>query len=293
LLDLMLGQVPGFCAVGELSYVWARADDDLCGCGRGFAVCPFWVQVGDEAFGGWGQIDRREVARLRASVDRNRNIRSLWRRGARRGSSDLGRYVELMEALYRGVAAASGAKVVVDSTKHLSTAVLLRRQTDVDLRLVHLVRDARGVAFSWTKQVAKSWVAGGDAQMDRFPPGRTAARWLSYNLGFHFLGALGTRRIRLRYEDLVARPAVGCERIVGFTAQPWTGSPFIEGSRLELAEVHTIGGNPVRFEGSSIELRLDEAWRQKLRSRDRALVTGVTFPLLAVYGYLRPRREGG
>ena len=104
---------------------------------------------------------------------------------------------------------------------------------------------------------------------------------------------MGTPRIRLRYEDLVVRPAMECERLVVFTDQPWPGSPFIEGNRLELAEVHTIGGNPVRFEGSSIELSLDEAWRQKLRPWNRALVTGVTLPLLAVYGYLRPRREVG
>lgn len=293
LLDLMLGQLPGFCAVGELSYVWARADDDLCGCGRPFAGCPFWLRVGDEAFGGWDRMDRSEAARLRASVDRNRNITHLWRRAARGGSGDLARYAELMTALYRGVAAASGARVVVDSTKHLSTAVLVRRQTGVALRVVHLVRDARGVAFSWTKQVAKTWVAGGGAQMDRYPPSRTAVRWLSYNLGFHILGALGTPRIRLRYEDLVRRPAVECERLVALTDQPWPGSPFIRGNTLELAEVHTIGGNPVRFEGSSIELSLDEAWRRKLRPWDRALVTGVTLPLLVVYGYLRPRRAGG
>jgi hypothetical protein len=149
------------------------------------------------------------------------------------------------------------------------------------------------VAFSWTKQVPKTWVAGGDAQMDRYRPARTALRWLSYNLGFHILGALGTPRIRLRYEDLVRRPDVACERLVTLAGQPWPGSPFIDGNTLELAEVHTIGGNPVRFEGSSIELALDEAWRRKLRPWDRALVTGVTLPLLAVYGYLRPRREGG
>src|SRR5207344_2876197 len=111
---------------------------------------------------------------------------------------------------------------------------------------------------------------------------------LSYNLGFHILGALGTPRIRLRYEDLVLRPAVECERLVVLADQPWPGSPFIDGITLELAEVHTIGGNPVRFEGSSIELALDEAWRRKLRPWDRALVTGVTLPLLAIYGYLRP-----
>ena len=76
LLDLMLGQVPGLCAVGELSYLWARSDDDLCGCGERFAACAFWKQVGQEAFGGWEQVDRSEIAKLRSIVDRNRRISS-------------------------------------------------------------------------------------------------------------------------------------------------------------------------------------------------------------------------
>jgi hypothetical protein len=286
LLDLMLGQVPGFCAVGELSYIWARDDDDLCGCGRPFGRCPFWVQVGVEAFGGWDKVDRGEIVGLRAAVDRNRHIARLWRRA----SPDQARYGELLVALYRGVAAASGASVIVDSTKHLSTAVLLRGLPDIDLRIVHLIRDSRGVAFSWTKRVARTWIAGGDAQMDRYPPVRTALRWLWYNLGFQVLGALGTPRIRMRYEDLVVRPLEESARAVGLAGHPWAGAPFIEGSRLDLAEAHTIGGNPVRFAGSSLELKLDETWRRDLGRGYRAVVTSVTLPLLAAYGYLFRKR---
>lgn len=291
LLDLMLGQVPGLCAVGELSYLWARSDDDLCGCGERFAACAFWKQVGQEAFGGWAQVDRSEIAKLRSIVDRNRRIARLFRRGGHPSVPE-SRYASVMRALYRGVAAASGASVIVDSTKHLSTALLLRRIRGIDLRVVHLVRDSRGVAFSWTKRVPKPWIAGGDAYMDRYAPTRTSFRWLGYNAGFHALRAAGTRTIRMRYEDLVTEPEAQLQRAVALAGLAVSRFPFIRGRTLDLSGGHTIGGNPVRFGSSSLELRQDEGWRQGLSDRQRAVVTGLTFPLLAAYGYLGSPKSG-
>ena len=294
LLDLMLGQIPGFCAVGELSYLWARTDDDLCGCGEPFSRCPFWGKVGDAAFGGWHRIDRSEVATLRSEVDRNRRAARLILPGAHEGSTLEGRYARLLGDLYHGVAAASGASVVVDSTKHLSTALLLRTVPGVDLRVVHLVRDSRGVANSWTKRVPKTWIAGREVYMDRYPPLRTSLRWLGYNVGFHVLRAAGTPMIRMRYEDLVVDPVEEIGRALSLAGAPPTDAPFLAGRRLRLARVHTIGGNPVRFGTDALELRRDEGWRTDLDPKQRVIVTSLTLPLLAAYGYLRDAgRRGG
>ncbi|MGH2812195.1 MAG: hypothetical protein ACRDI1_05730, partial [Actinomycetota bacterium] len=73
LLDLMLGQLPGFFAAGELKYVWDRGllRNELCGCGSSFRECPFWTAVGTEAFGGWDALDAAEVSRLATAVDRH------------------------------------------------------------------------------------------------------------------------------------------------------------------------------------------------------------------------------
>lgn len=291
LLDLMLGQVPGLCAVGELSYLWARSDDDLCGCGERFAACAFWKKVGQEAFGGWERVDRSEIAALRSIVDRTRRIARLARRGGDRSTAEE-RYASVMLDLYRGVAAASGASMIVDSTKHLSTALLLRRAPGIDLRVVHLVRDSRGVAFSWTKRVPKPWIAGGDAHMDRYGPIRMSFRWLGYNAGFLALRAARTPMIRMRYEDLVTEPEAQLRRALGLAGLAGSGFPFIRGRTLDLTGGHTIGGNPVRFGSSSLELRLDEGWRQGLTKWRRAAVTCLTFPLLAAYGYLGSAKGG-
>lgn len=290
ILDLMLGQVPGFCAVGELSYLWTRKDDDLCGCGEPFTDCPFWKAVGEAAFGGWDSIDRARIQGMRRSLDRHRSVPTMLLVGGRRFRSRFGDYARIMERLYEGVRMASGSSVIVDSTKDPSTAFLLRRMAGVELSVVHLVRDSRGVAYSWTKRVRKPGVAGDAAFMDRFAPSRTAGRWLTYNGLFHVLRLAGTPSVRLRYEDLVRSPARELGRILAMLRMPPATFPFLRDEVLQVGTSHTIAGNPVRFGSQALPLAVDEAWRTELPTQSRRSVTAITAPLLFAYGYLGRRR---
>ena len=63
-------------------------------------------------------------------------------------------YLEAVERLYAAAAAITGS-VVVDLSKRRSTLRLLRCSTRLDVRVVHLVRDSRAVAYSWTRRVAR------------------------------------------------------------------------------------------------------------------------------------------
>jgi hypothetical protein len=47
-----------------------------------------------------------------------------------------------------------------------------------------------------------------------------------------------------------------------------------------------VAGNPMRFEEGRLGLRPDEAWRDRLAPKERALVTAITSPLLIGYGYM-------
>ena len=50
-------------------------------------------------------------------------------------------------------------------------------------------------------------------------------------------------------------------------------------------EGHTIHGNPVRFDRGAIRVRPDQEWVQAQETRDRRMVTAMTAPMLARYGY--------
>src|SRR5215471_1503195 len=55
LVERLLGELPGVCAVGEVVHLWERGvvEGERCGCGLAFADCGFWAKVGQAAFGGW------------------------------------------------------------------------------------------------------------------------------------------------------------------------------------------------------------------------------------------------
>lgn len=291
LLDRTLGQLRGVCAVGELVHIWQRGllGDHLCGCAAPFSACPFWSRVGDLAFGGWRNVDAETVLRLQRRVDRNRYIplmlaTRLFPRYRRR----LLDYVAYLDRLYRAIAEAAGATIIVDSSKHASFAFLLRHVPSVDLRVIHLVRDSRGVAHSWTKAVRKPEVKDRTEFMPRYHPLRMAVRWTLYNAAFHVLRWLRTPTHFVRYESFVREPVTNLQRICSFAGVPSEDLPISPpGHHLELRPTHSVAGNPMRFRHGPIELRVDEAWRTEMEPRIRSFVYTLTWPLMRRYGYDR------
>ncbi|HET7518449.1 MAG TPA: sulfotransferase [Actinomycetes bacterium] len=291
LLDRMLGRLDGVWSVGELVHLWDRGlrQNYRCGCGERFRDCAFWRRVGEEAFGGWDALDVEEVLALKWAVDRNRFVPrmvlpALW--PAYRARME--RYLDLLERLYEAVGRVSGRPLVVDASKHASSAFLVRRLKDVDLRLVHLVRDSRGVAFSWTKPMRRTEVVEDDVLMRTYTPLRMGVRYLTYNLLFHLLRRLGVPTLRLRYEALVRDPAPQLTRVLAHAGRAPAGGElgFVGDGWVDLAPSHALAGNPMRFRSGRLPLRVDEEWRGQLRRRHRLLTSVSTWPLLLVYGYL-------
>jgi Sulfotransferase family len=288
LLERLLGQLPGVCPLGEVVHLWQRdlRDDERCGCGARFSGCDFWRRIGAAAFGGWDRVDVRRVLALRAAVERTRHIPRL----ATRPRRDVEEYAGYYASVYRAAAAVSGARAVVDSSKHGALAYCLRHADDVDLRVVHVVRDSRGVAYSWTKRVTRPETDGAD-EMTRYSPGRSALLWNAHNAAFGLLGRCGVPVHRLRYEELLADPKAALRSLARFAGIEQSTvdlsflRPTADGYVADLGPTHSAAGNPMRFTVGAVPLRRDDAWRRALPVRHRRLVAALTAPLLSAYGY--------
>jgi hypothetical protein len=290
LLDLMLGQLPAHCDVGELFYLWRDGvgRDLLCACGERFGACPFWTEVGRVAFGGWDRVDLDRVLALQADVDRTSRIPAILAARRLPGFRDrLDQYTDILTALYAAIGTVSGAEVVVDSTKRPSLAYILRRAPGIDLRLVHVVRDPRGVVYSWTKQVEMPAGAAPKPYMNRRSPRQISRRWVTVTLMTALLRRLGVPTVLVRYEDLVRQPEAALRRVAAVS----TGGPepdlsgFLTPAGLTLGATHTVAGGRVRMRTGLMPLRLDEEWRSALPVSLRRFVSAVTWPLRRRYGY--------
>jgi hypothetical protein len=155
------------------------------------------------------------------------------------------------------------------------------------------VRDPRGVAFSWTKQVRQPERDDG-AFMAQWSPAHTAVRYSSYNLILELLARSGTPTMRMRYEDFIAAPRAETQRVLDLADR---NEPLdhIDAATVHLGSNHNVGGNPMRFKTGEIPLRRDDAWRNELDPRQRRAVSALTWPLRLAYGYTgtqtRPRRS--
>ncbi|BFU46957.1 sulfotransferase [Krasilnikovia sp. MM14-A1004] len=289
LVERLLGELPSVRALGEVVHLWQRdlRDDERCGCGARFSACTFWQQVGERAFGGWGAVDVDRIQTLRDAVERTRHIPRLAAASlppAQR--AEVREYAAYYARVYAAAAEVSGASVVVDSSKHSALAHVLRWADDVDLRVVHVVRDARGVAYSWTKTVARPETDGAE-EMTRYSPGRSALLWNAHNAAFGLLARRGVAVRRVRYEQLLADPRGALRELAAYVDLPLTDADlaFLGDGHADLTVGHSAAGNPMRFRVGRVPLRHDDAWVRALPPGQRRLVGAVCAPLLRAYGY--------
>lgn len=290
LFDLMVGQLPDHCDVGELFFLWQAGPgrDQRCACGEHFTQCPFWRQVGEVAFGGWDAVDAVATIALQARVDTTPRLPLLAAGRLLPGHAEATRrYRTLLRRLYAAIAEVAGAAVVVDSTKRPSTAFVLGGDPRINLRIAHVVRDPRGVVNSWSRPVALPEGSDARASMKRRPLSQTVRRWVTVNLMIELVARRGTPLERFRYEDLVRDPVEAMHRVLGLVGQPAppNATSFVTPEGLTTRGSHALAGGRVRMQTGTLPLRLDEAWRRDLASWRRAVTTLVCAPLMRRYGY--------
>jgi hypothetical protein len=260
----------------------------LCGCGARFLDCPFWKAVGDRAFGGWESPDARELVALHPLVDRHRYLPFILLPFlSPRFAGRLHRYVGLLGRVYEAVQETGQAEVVVDSTKAPAYAFLLRRVPGLELRIVHLVRDSRGTAFSAGKRFAVKDSIDREVFKHRYPPAFITLRWVIYHLLFDFLQIVDGQQLGVRYEDFVRAPRETLQRILAYlgTSTDEDSLAFATPGTMRLDVHHTLAGSDMRLTHGWIEVREDDEWRRSLSRRSRRLVTLLSWPLLKRWGY--------
>lgn len=280
LLGNILNEVESCFNAGEVRYLWRDTvlDDRRrrsCGCGLHPCGCPVWRRVLD------AELDRGvSIASLAgempAAFRRRFRTRHTWRVLRGHPDAEYARDIRVMAAVYRAIQAATGARVIVDTSKYPSGAAALFRMDGITPRVLHMVRDPRAVAFSWRRS------KGDLAQMH---PLTSTWHWLRFNVA-----ADAVRRrwpdqsMLLRYEDLAADPQAAVARVLELAGRPAGTSP-VHGRCVTLGANHTIHGNPDRFQTGEVRIAEDDEWRTRIPAVMAAAVTLVAAPVLRRYGY--------
>jgi hypothetical protein len=203
-------------------------------------------------------------------------------------------YAEYFQRIYAAAARVSGAATILDSSKNASTAYALRTHAAISLRVVHVVRDSRGVAYAWAKPVVRPEVTGNSDQplMQQYKPWMSALLWDAHNAAFGLLRRLGTPVHTVFYEAFVQDPIAVVRAIAQFLGLSTEGiGEILENRTIRLGQSHQVAGNPMRFEVGDMKLRRDDRWQTEMSPGARRLVTALTLPPMACYGYLPVTRK--
>ena len=287
ILDCILGNHEQIESVGELcnlpQHGWLNGE--YCGCGQPGNICPFWQAVRYEWVRRTGVDDVEGYIALQRKFGHFRRGPQLLRERIR-PSGEFQAYAEQTYQLLAAIRTVSGKPIIVDSSKGPARAFALSLIKGIDLKLIHLVRDARAVAYSFKKAFEKNLKKGVQHDLRSRPVWQTALFWMQYNLESEIVRSSTPKvaSIRLRYEDLTADPENTLSRIGDFLDIGLKELAQKVASGKYLKVEHTIAGNRLRMAGK-IRLLIDMEWRNKLTSPEKRTCRLVAGVLMSRYRY--------
>jgi hypothetical protein len=288
LLGNILGQLDGFFHVGELWYLWDRGmvENRLCGCGTPFESCKFWQEILSKSANSPDKVDIHKMIYLREHGVHVRHIpRMLLPILRSHHSREMQPYTTRVKKLYRTIAKVSGCNIIVDSSKYPSYGYMLSALCGLNVKFLHLVRDPRGVAFSWLRKKRQPDTKS-QTYIRQFNPFISTSLWILRNVAAHHLGQLYLREYRrVRYEDFIEDPRMSISAILRSLDLSVPRMPFIRDTDVSMHSTHTVSGNPMRLEHGDIQLKLDDEWKQDIGNLSWFIVTSLAWSLLLTYKY--------
>jgi Sulfotransferase family len=250
LLDLILGSHSDLMGLGEIdanSFDRFLDQNQLCTCLFSQRQCHFWARV-------LAHLATQPTAhpfRLKYPQD------------------DLNTITKNTLALLYAIQAVSGKNMLVDSSKRWPRAAALIASGEIQAKVIHLLRNGRGVAFSHLK---------------RGEPFEAAVQfWQTTNLEIQQWLADNPQipQITLKYEDLCAAPVMIMQQICQFLAIDW------QPQMMHFADQkhHNVGGNTMRLLLKNSAIKLDEEWRQRLTDSELALFETLAGETAKKLGY--------
>lgn len=292
ILGKILGQVDGFFFAGELCKIWRYGlmENRFCGCGVPFKDCSFWNDIIHEAFGGLNKIDGRQIYELRQKSAYMRHIPLLFLPGGKLLlTSTLNKFSDILKKLYQAIQSHTNCRVIVDCSKTAPYGHVLQSINSIDLYVVHMIRDPRGVAFA--KLEKKLYQRGDGKPIYAGQSGifRSSVYWDIQNYATEiFWEQYKDRYLRIYYEDFASNTKETVFKIVDMVKEKMSGLRFVSHQNVFLDKnTHTAAGNPVRFNSGVVEIKPDLVWTKEMANNKQILTKLFTWPLFHKYRYHR------
>lgn len=278
LLENMLSKSEETVSVGELAMMrdhickegpgifW----DWNCSCGQPILQCEFWGKVLDNVYDdtfetkiNWSYQSLEALSLAVLPLNAKATLHEIIH------TPENIETIKKLNEIYTAVASCSGKKTIVDSSKDPMQALAIRECKNLNVKYILLSRDLRAITFSklnrW-KINKRSDKGELETLVDSYLYKKTCATV--------FRNIDKNNAIKVSYEVLANNPQRELDRICDKLGLQKFAAP----EYMELANDHTIGGTPGRFEKKPITE--DNVWKQFYSNRVMLNTLGKVFNAL-------------
>jgi hypothetical protein len=195
-------------------------------------------------------------------------------------------YRTFLGIFYEVVAEHSGNEVIVDSSGSPFHGHVLSGVSEVKATMIHLIRDARAVAFSNRKKKSNPSDPRQGAQMRRKMSVRVCITWMMYNFLFESLSSNFEKYHRIKYEEIFEDPKKRFEILLSEVGKvKMEENKFLSSKEVRFKDGHIGQGNPIRYKSGVVKLEPDTEWEKSMSYIRKSLIKLVCYRMLSKYGY--------
>ncbi len=285
LLTFLLNANQKIATIGELKGDSMDVESYCCSCGEPIGRCPFWTTIVarlNEAgipfdlSNKWTQCGFRiQGARFSNRVFRTRvhgrvleMCRDAYLALAPRCAGELAEIRKRNVAFVNAVTEVTGRPYFLDGSKDPTRLKFLLGIPEFAIKVIHLVRDGRGVMNSNMKR-------------HQMGPELAAREWVTAQeeIGLVLRYVRPEAQMCVHYEDLCVDPRGVVGSILSFL-----NLPADDVNMVFRDCTHHIVGNAMRFESSS-DIKLDTKWQRELSPEDLRVFEHLASRMNEKFGY--------
>lgn len=287
LISKILGNIPEFFNVNELCFIWEHGivNKDLCGCGLPVKECKTWNKILLNAF---GKIpDKNQICHSIQNIPQNRHLLFFYMfsfiQKIFKKKFDYEEYKQNLSTLYQSIIKTTNTQVIIDSSKLPSYANIITELKNFDVYIIHLVKDSRATAYSWTKTIKRE-DSSENGYMEKYSPIQIARQWTGWNLTFQLLKKR-VPYLQINYEDFTNSPQKVLKNLLSFINEEdnFNQLSFSGPKSVNLKPDHSVWGNPMKSQKGDIRISEKREWEKGLNLKSKLFITILTFPLLMKY----------
>ena len=295
LLESMLGAHSHVQTMGEL-HIWPHEIEGHvrpCSCGEFVGDCAFWSEMRSRVDPLAQPSPRLHFFREKHNAGRTLRLSRLKAYGADAEVSDeeklqIAMYGENNDTIFKAFLDVMEEQLgekpawIVDASKDPYRLLWLKRSGLFNIKVIHLVKNPNAFIYSVTKHLLHEG-SGFNLHKRMYYTARQSVAWIIQN---NLFSSIASRHLSpsdymlVKYESLASHPHDTFRDVCAMLDVPYELSAVED---FRKGSIHTIAGNPMRYENRGIVL--DEKWKTRLPQSSKTLASLLTAVNKSRYGY--------